>query len=724
LSVRSKGRLRVRKFLAASVTAFALLAGCGGGAGVRLAPQTQSSPPSSTTPESVQVTVVVGGRSGPATSGVRRPRFISPSTNGIDLQVYAHGGNTIIGESKTDISSGSAACGGQTGLPRTCTIAVPAPPSSNDFVGTTYDAAPVSNSFSGAHVLGIGRLTATIAQGTHNALTLYISGVINSLGYLGPNASLPADGATHTLGFVLNPADFGNNPITAGTNDPYQNPITVQLAETGGSGHVQIVKNGTPTGGTSTALNYSSDAVAVKFDGLGAPGYYVTVTVGATNVTAETLTISPLYATSPSPYYSNKTLSFTASGQTAQVNLSETSAVNTLTYTATPSGSCAGVATASAPSGPPNAASTTVTAGSTGGSCTIAFSDGSSTITWSITDSTTTGTVNINGHTTGPITFASYSNSPVRGQNGWLSNSCGNNDANANVVNTSSYPSAQWFGTPPTKALQIDNSVTPSCFNGLGSPTTPYSAGYPSAITDISTNPMTQCGPTCESFFTAEFVVTSATGAWQPALQLSLSPVWNNQGQRMQYIGLWHTTDSGSNQKLLIYTTDIEGITGGPAPCSGCANVKAWEIAYVDPALSHKVGMTMQFVQPNADVVKFYVDGTLAGVSKTSFRSWEDGYLDDTSFDPGGAGQVSRAVNDLLFHPGNLDTCLNFADYPACVLRTSGPGHTTTANNGFLFTNITTCAGTQAVCAGAIQTSSMGRSVQGRSRAGSGRANP
>ena len=706
----------MRTPLGFTVVAALLLAGCGGG-GTALAPGlpanvptgSPSNPPAAT--QSVRVALVLGGRSGPVTSAVRRPKFISPSTNGIDIKVYAHGGNTILGESKTDISSGSAACGGQTGLPRTCIVQVPAPPGTDDFVATTYDAAPVSNSFSAAHVLGIGNFTMSVQAGGANSASFYVSGVVNSLGYLAPNASLPADGSAHTLGFVLNPSDYGNNPITAGNNDPYQNPISVQLAESGGSGHVQIVKNGTPTGGTSTTLNYSTDTVAVKYDGGAAPGYSATVTVGASGVTPETLTLSPLYATSASPYYSNKTLSFTGSGQTAQVNLSETNAPNATTYTATPSGSCAGIATASTPSGTSSAASTTVTAGN-GGSCTIAFSDGSSTITWSISVAGTSASVTIPGNQTGPITFASYSNSPVRGQQGWLSNSCGNNDYNANVVNTSSYPSAQWTGTPPTKALQIDNSVIQTCMSGLASPAAPNAAGYPNALTDTTTNPPAQCGPTCQPFFSIEFVVTSATGAFQPDLAMSLSPVWNNNGQRMQQLGLWHTLDASNNQALLIYVTDVEGITGGPAPCSGCANFVSYALAYADPALPHKIGMTMQFVQPNADVVKVYVDGVQASSgAHTQFRSWEDYYLYDTTLDPGGSYPYSRAVNDLLFHPNSLDTCKNFADFQgACNQRTGGPGHIATANNGFLFTNLTLCAGTQSGCAGAIQTSGSRRS--------------
>ena len=375
------------------------------------------------------------------------------------------------------------------------------------------------------------------------------------------------------------------------------------------------------------------------------------------------------------------------------------------------------MATASAPAAGATSSSTVTATGA--GSCTIAFSDGMSTITWTVSVATTSATVTVPSNTTGPITFASYSNGPVRGQNGWLSNSCGNSDYNANVVDTTDYPSANWSGfVKPSKALQIDNSVTQGCYSGLGSPVTPTVAGYPNALADESVNPATQCGPTCQPFFSVEFVVTSATGAWQPALEMSISPVFNNQGARMQYIGLWHTTDSGNNNKLLVFTNDVEGVfpANTPTPCFQCANFVPWEIKYVDPALPHKIGMTMQFVQPNADVVKFYVDGVLSGVSQQQFRSWEDYYIFDTESDPAGANPVSRAVNDLLFHPGNVDTCLNFADYQGnCNLRTSGPGHTSTANNGFLFTNITTCAGTAAVCAGAIQTSGFARSAQSRS---------
>ncbi len=583
----------MRSFLAAACFVAVLLAGCGGRTAA-VAPEAPLGTGPTGAPvngsQSVRVTLVLGGKSGQVSSAVRRPRFVSPSTMGFDLKVFAHGGNTIIGESETDISSGSPACGGQTGLPRTCTISVAAPPGNDDFVGTTYDAKPVNNSFASGHRLGFGTLTATIVAGASNGFTLFLSGVINSLGFLAPNASLAADGVTHAFGFVLNPSDFDNNPITAGSNDPYQNPISVQLTESGGSGHAQIVKNGTPTGGTSTMLNHSTDTVAVQYDGGGAPGYDVSVNVSASGVTPETLVISPLYATSSSPFFSHNTLEFTGSGQTAQVNLSETGAPNATTYTATPNATCAGVASASAPSGPPNAASTTVTAGSNGGSCTIAFSDGSSTVTWTISVSTASGSVTIPSGALGPIVFNGYSNGPIQGQTDpasgkpWLSNSCSNNDYSANVANTSSYPSSEWAGfVQPTKALQFDNSITQTCLNGLATPEGPKTSGYPNSLT--STTGPVQCGPTCNPYFSFEFVATSATGAFQPDLEMEFSPVFANDGERMAWVGLWHTTDHGGNQKLLIFTTDAEGVSA-PAPCFQCTNFVAHEVAYVDPALA------------------------------------------------------------------------------------------------------------------------------------------
>ena len=199
---------------------------------------------------------------------------------------------------------------------------------------------------------------------------------------------------------------------------------------------------------------------------------------------------------------------------------------------------------------------------------------------------------------------------------------------------------------------------------------------------------------------------------------MNFSPVFANNGARMAWVGLWHTTDphNGNVQKLLVFTNDVEGIVGGPAPCLSCANFQAHEVKYVDPTVPHKIGMAINFVQPTNDAVTIYVDGVQQPPA-TTIRSWEDYYLYDTESDPGYANPYSRAVDDVLFRAGNVDTCVDFNDYNTgpCNTVSGRTGHTANAGNGFLITNITTCSGTAASCAGAIQTSSLGRSPQTRS---------
>jgi len=229
-----------------------------------------------------------------------------------------------------------------------------------------------------------------------NSLSIFISGVIVSYGSSQSYSSLPADGATDNFGFVLQPQDFDNNPIAAGTNDPYANPILVNLAETGGSGHSTLVLNGNPVGAT-TVLTHSTDTLALRYDGLGAPGYTTLTTLGATGVASSSIRISPLYVASASTYFSAASLSFVGSGESALLTASEASAPGTVTYAATPSASCSGIATASI-----SAANATVTSGGTAaafGPCSVAISDGTSTVAVRVANTISGVPITINGFT-------------------------------------------------------------------------------------------------------------------------------------------------------------------------------------------------------------------------------------------------------------------------------------------------------------------------------------
>jgi streptogramin lyase len=191
-----------------------------------------------------------------------------------------------------------------------------------------------------------------------------------------PLITFPDDGGVYTQNMMFNPSDFANQPITAGTNDPYSNPITVTLAETGGSGLTQLTVNGNAVG-TSTVLTQSSQTLGVKYLGGGAPGYLATVTLSATGVTPASFNVAPMYVTSVSPYFANGVLSFTNSGESAVLNISEAAGANTY---ATSESTCASNYSVGSVTGSGASGSVTVTSGSgvaTG--CSISVTDSANT---------------------------------------------------------------------------------------------------------------------------------------------------------------------------------------------------------------------------------------------------------------------------------------------------------------------------------------------------------
>ena len=106
---------------------------------------------------------------------------------------------------------------------------------------------------------------------------------------------MPANGHAQSAVLVIAPTDFGNNPITAGTNDPYANPITVALTEMGGSGNASLSLNG-GAASSSVQVTKSTDSVTLNYNGAGAPGYSFTVTLSASGVSSQSSTIAPLIA--------------------------------------------------------------------------------------------------------------------------------------------------------------------------------------------------------------------------------------------------------------------------------------------------------------------------------------------------------------------------------------------------------------------------------------------
>jgi streptogramin lyase len=340
----------------------------------------------------VGIRLIVGGSSArPPAGAARAPRFISAATLGVDLKVMS--GATVVAETLVDVSPGSAACGGSMSSPRTCSAATTlVPQGTYTLVATTYDKAPVGGAIPGtAHALATSTVTGvTVVDRTTTNATIYVGGIVNAYGAPG-FVSLSADGAAHQVGFALAPTDYANEPIVAGVNDPYANPIALALTEVGGTGHVSLKLNGSNVGASATVTR-SSDAVQVSYDGGGSPGYYATVAISASGVATTTINVSPMFVVLSGPYGSGSVANFIATGQTSTAAITEAGAPNTVTYAATPT-ACSGIASVGAVSGTGASASAVITAGSTGAAgCSVAFTDSVGTSTSVAVNVTTTVT--------------------------------------------------------------------------------------------------------------------------------------------------------------------------------------------------------------------------------------------------------------------------------------------------------------------------------------------
>jgi len=163
------------------------------------------------------------GRKGDFVSGATQSAaFVATSTNGTVTTI-------------ADLSSGSSDCTGG-GAARTCTVAVLVPFGDDTIDVTTYDQAPSGGVIpTSAQELGTGSTTQTVVDGVTPSITIFLSGLIGSIGVAPNFASLPANGNTSTAMFVIDPRDFGNKQIVAPspgpgvTGVPYANPIAVTL---------------------------------------------------------------------------------------------------------------------------------------------------------------------------------------------------------------------------------------------------------------------------------------------------------------------------------------------------------------------------------------------------------------------------------------------------------------------------------------------------------------
>ncbi|HET9030826.1 MAG TPA: hypothetical protein VFN49_11695 [Candidatus Aquilonibacter sp.] len=396
-------KLRVALTLIAAL----LISGCGGGGSPALPSAPAPSSPGGAM-QKIKMALVIPLPS-KTTSG-KRASFVSPSAAGASIAVSgSHGGSAT---TVADISSASSACTTSAGQ-RTCTVTASAPFDTDTFTISLYDAAPVSGSIPAtAHLLSTGSVTQTITSSFTGPLSVFVGGQIANIGLSSTYASAAADGTAQSLGITVAPTDFGNNPIVAGTSDPYANPIAVSLSETGGSGHMHLVLNGSPSG-TSATLTTSSDSISIAYDGGGSAGYSAAVTLSASGAASETLAVSPMFVTSTSPLYASGTLSLSGSASTIPITVQEASAPASLSYTVALSG-CTNIASNTAVTGTGVSSSFNVTGGTTASAsgCAIQIADGITTQLIHVVNSPNGATIPLPGNTITEYTVQTNASNP------------------------------------------------------------------------------------------------------------------------------------------------------------------------------------------------------------------------------------------------------------------------------------------------------------------------
>ena len=425
-----------------------VVAACGGGGGgpAPIPAPTQTLAPN-TRMQNVAITLVVPQNSG--TTGSKHRAYISASAMGAGI-VVTQGSTTV--NATLDLSSSSSACAGS-GTSRTCTTTVGVPFGSDTFTVTVYNESPVNNAIpSGAAILGVGTSTVNVIAGTTTSVQVFVGGQIAHFGAALPSGAMPANGHAQSAVLVIAPTDFGNNPITAGTNDPYNNPITVAITESGGSGNASLSLNG-GAASSSVQVTKSTDSVTVNYDGAGAPGYTFTITLSASGVSSQSSTVAPLIADVNGNAITSISLNGSAVGA-LQLGFGE--AGSSSTYTATLGAGCTGIATKGSISGSGASATLPLTGGGTpsASGCTLTISDGSISLVLPVTNTPVTHSITING--TQITEYGGYSHpfSITKGPDG-------------NIWFTDQGNSTVYAVNPVTQSLAYDYSISGSDLFGI-----------------------------------------------------------------------------------------------------------------------------------------------------------------------------------------------------------------------------------------------------------------
>lgn len=223
--------------------------------------------------------------------------------------------------------------------------------------------------------------------------------------------------------------------------------------------------------------------------------------------------------------------------------------------------------------------------------------------------------------------FDTFELGSVNSQDGW--SSTGPYDQ-AIVSNSYEFDS---FGC---KTLRLSNGIASGSF---GDQTFSYSNTNEAGETLATSGG--QSSGTRQNHFEAQFDFASAQRSQQPDLSISVSPD-RGDGSRMSYLRFVDDTDG-----IDVFFDDVSGITSP-------VNFDETKIAdNLSRTTTHSAKFVIDFVDGSSnDVVKIYIDGTLAKTGTT----WENYYRFDNE---ASAEQGPRTTDNLLFRAGGTSVPAN-----------------------------------------------------------------
>ncbi|MGZ3496769.1 MAG: hypothetical protein ACXVAK_04335 [Vulcanimicrobiaceae bacterium] len=265
-----------------ALSAAVSLAACSGGASSVPTTPNSSHQPGQGQAQSARVQLTFPVVSSGTHSAIRKPLYVPSTAATVVVTINSVNGSSTLPSWVTATTTvsllSSGTCSNPSAGVETCVFQVPAPPGS---VSYTFDIKDASN-----NLLATMTQTFTISQGTSNALSITLQGIVHTVTISGASlvANTPiSQSAPQALTIQ---AQDASGAVISGTAN-YDAAIT--LTDNDPSGATQLTVGGTPA--STVQVTKPGDTVAITYSGLAIVPFTIVATVGGN--AAGSVTVTP-----------------------------------------------------------------------------------------------------------------------------------------------------------------------------------------------------------------------------------------------------------------------------------------------------------------------------------------------------------------------------------------------------------------------------------------------